>query len=102
MSENNEAPALIMPFVLCESKGGPYDDEAFTAGFALGGLDHDLSLAKHNNMTPGERYMRVEYQPQADLIAMRHGFTLTLSYERDGWALYQFGSATPGENRETR
>ncbi|MDH5134050.1 MULTISPECIES: hypothetical protein [unclassified Microbacterium] len=96
--ERDEASALLMPFVLCESKGGRFDDEAFTAGFALGALDRDLSLAAHSNMNPSERYMRVEYRSQADLIAMRHGFTLTLSSEQDGWSLYQFGTPdTRGE-----
>lgn len=93
MNERNQTSALLMPFVLCESKGGRFDDEAFTAGFALGELDRDLSLALHSNMNPGERYMRIEYRAQADLIAMRHGFTLTLSSEQDGWSLYQFGTA---------
>lgn len=90
MAEDSEAPALVMPFVLCQSKGGRFEDEAFTAGWALGGLDHELSLAKHNTMTPGDRYLRSEYQPQADLIAMRHGFILTVAEEQNGWARYEF------------
>lgn len=97
MSETEDVPlnplsgsVLVMPFVLCESKGGRFEDEAFTAGWALGGLDRELALAKHNTMTPGDRYMRVEYRPQADLIAMRHGFILTVADEKEGWARFEF------------
>lgn len=92
-----EGYGLVMPFVLVESKGGRFEDEAFTAGWALGALDYRLSVDKHNSAVPGSHYQRVEYQPQADLIAMRHGFTLTvtpLAAPREWWGRYDYERAT--------
>lgn len=75
--------SLVMPFVVCASKGGPYDDEAFVAGYAAGLIDHALS-------TLGVDETRVVFTvrpllvPQLDLLAMRYGFTMTVErWEED-------------------
>jgi hypothetical protein len=66
---------LVMPFLPVASKGGPYDDDAFVAGYEMGRLDAELKAS------PGLR--RVEtmvHSPnagQADLLAMQHGYTCT-------------------------
>lgn len=41
MSEEPEL-SLVMPFVVCTSEGGPYEDESFVAGWDLGTLDARL------------------------------------------------------------
>ena len=79
--------ALVMPFVVVTSKGGPYDDDAFTAGWQCGDLDRRLATIKDAG---GEFYrttLRKEVVPQADLIAMHRGFTLaTEDFEdAEGW-----------------
>lgn len=67
---------MVMPFLVVQSKGGPYDDEAFTAGWAMGSLDAKLeSLA----IDPSGVYeigvtVPTECVSQIDLIAMKHGF----------------------------
>lgn len=62
---------LVMPFVVVTSKGGPYDDEAFTAGWQLGGLDEYLS--KPSRYLPMNITVPAPCVPQVDLIAMRNG-----------------------------
>ena len=33
----------VMPLVLCRSRGGPYDDEAFSSGWRLGTIGATLA-----------------------------------------------------------
>lgn len=79
MSEDQpeDAYELVMPFVACASNGGPYDDDAFTAGYVAGGLDKTLgaiaALEGHGMVGVS---VRTNLLPQLDLIAMRHGFTV--------------------------
>ena len=65
---------LVMPFLLVESNGGPYDDAAFVSGYRMGLLDADLSSGI---TTP--RVIDAQEFDQADLIAMRHGYTMASS-----------------------
>lgn len=64
---------LVMPFVTVTSKGGPHEDEAYVAGWEMGQLDTILELVK-----PEIRHQPVKTAnlAQADLIAMRHNYTL--------------------------
>lgn len=65
---------LVMPFVTVISKGGPHDDEAYTAGWEMGTLDRDLSRP----IGPVETdTIQTANLPQADLLAMRHGWVMT-------------------------
>lgn len=32
MAEEEQEYDLVMPFVVCQSQGGPYDDDAFVGG----------------------------------------------------------------------
>lgn len=68
--------SLVMPFVLCRSAGGPYDDAAFTAGYECGLVDQALTIAAAIGETRVKRTVRTDNLPQLDLIAMRHGFAI--------------------------
>ena len=87
MSSDDEFD-LVMPFVVCRSKGGPYDDHAYVAGFEAGRLDMALTLSP---MLPGSRVREpMPYHsdniPQLDLIAMRHGVRLEVEDHWEGWS----------------
>jgi hypothetical protein len=64
-----EGYELVMPFSVCKSQGGPYDDESFVAGWRLAEIDAALRMN-------GGCWQGHVYEPelkQVDLIAMRHG-----------------------------
>ncbi|MFV8317145.1 hypothetical protein [Mycobacterium sp. 23] len=83
MNDEEFAYDLVMPFIPVQSKGGPYDDDAFVAGYEMGLLDAQLS---GSTFTQGHA-IRAENQHQADLIAMRHGYVaeFTTTEEAPGW-----------------
>jgi hypothetical protein len=70
----------VMPLVLCRSRGGPYDDDAFQSGWRLGAIGATLSgpgvSALAESIRPGERL-------QADLLAMACGYTMTVESSHD-------------------
>jgi hypothetical protein len=74
-------PSLSMPLVLCCSRGGPFDDEAFLSGWRLGEIGATLARpgisALAGSIRPQERL-------QADLIAMARGFTMTVEPSSSG------------------
>jgi len=67
---------LAMPFVTVASRGGPHDDDAYVCGWEMGQLDANLRMIKAvgSGITLSAT-MHAANLPQADLIAMRHGFT---------------------------
>lgn len=90
MSEEAEY-GLVMPFVLTDDHGGPYDRHAFVSGYRLGQLDVQLSLAKAMPLVePQEFVAHPIEQQQIDLIAMRHGYTLHAHPYDEYWWLYRF------------
>ena len=64
-----------MPLVVCPSRGGPFDDEAFLSGWRLGEIGATLARpgisALAESIRPCERH-------QTDLIAMARGYTMTV------------------------
>lgn len=89
---DDEAPtySLVMPFVVCQSKDGPYDDGAFVAGVRFGKLDSLL------NMKPSQHseYVEAELVPQLELLAMHHGYKFEAQPWEDHpteWVLVTFG-----------
>lgn len=82
MTDDAHEYGLVMPFVVCEDQGGPYDAKAFVAGYTASNLDETLRNLAHvraNGLVVAtiKRYVPPALVPQLDLIAMRHGFTLT-------------------------
>lgn len=93
---------LVMPFVVCASNGGPYEDDSFVAGFALGLLDQKLSgmvevariAQAHGQDLVGrvqqhEVTVRTASLPQVDLIAMRYGLAVTVGAGDEEWTFVQ-------------
>lgn len=80
--------ALVMPFVVCQSVGGPYDDDAFVAGYQAGQIDAALKAGTAGDLS---LTVRTDLLPQLDLIAMRHGYIMTTdSTEIDEWTYATF------------
>ena len=78
---------LAMPFVLCASAGGPYDDDAFVAGWECCKIDH---LLENGRFAVTEETVRTDNLPQLDLIAMRYGFTMEVEHADGGWTIARF------------
>lgn len=73
---------MVMPFLPVQSKGGPYEDGAFVAGYQMGLLDAQLS---GRSFDQGQA-IYVENREQADLLAMRYGYTAEFTDEEvQGW-----------------
>lgn len=68
------AYGLVIPFVACASQGGPYDDDAFAAGYQAGRIDHALAALVAVGGTELAATVRTDLVRQLDLIAMHHGF----------------------------
>jgi hypothetical protein len=95
-TEASEAPdwGLVMPFVVVTSTGGPYDDDAFVAGYQCGEIDRALKTIRAAGGSRLDATVRSAVVSQLDLIAMRHGFKLTARpTEVDGWSTAEFALA---------
>jgi hypothetical protein len=90
--ENGVEYGLVIPFVVVTSKGGPYDDDSFVAGWRAGVIDRRLEV--HDSpAVEGESPIPVETAllPQLDLIAMAHGYQMkSISWEDGFWSLVTF------------
>jgi hypothetical protein len=95
-SDDSETYDLAMPFVTVKSEGGPFDDEAYVCGFEAGQLDSRLAQISAFLDTYATA-IHVENRKQADLIAMRYGFTTEFEEcgEDCGWLHVTF---TRGES----
>ncbi len=106
--EQEQAPdveyGLVMPFVAVHSKGGPYDDEAYCAGYEMGQLDELLAAASLRQalgdvlLLDEPMTIRAANREQADLIAMRHGYVAeTQLADVEGWAYLRVRPAAGGD-----
>lgn len=88
-----------MPFVVVHSKDGPYEDQAYAAGWEAGRLDATLTLTAHVRRGVGvaafDATVRTDNLPQIDLIAMAHDLSTTVLSEGDGWTQLVMVSADP-------
>ncbi len=66
--------SLVVPFIPVASRGGPYDDTAYTAGYEMGLIDACLHVGAVH-----EAIIRTANTLQADLIAMRRGYVCQTS-----------------------
>jgi hypothetical protein len=91
-NEDEATYTLAMPFIVCTSQNGPYDDEPFAAGWTCGALNAELASCRQVAANPRGRHVLPGILPQVDLIAMNHGFTVRRDPERDspGWVYVEF------------
>lgn len=67
---------LVVPFQVVTSKGGPYDDEAFVAGYQCGEIDAKLAVAAAGGLPEVKLpIVRRALLPQLELHGMRYGYT---------------------------
>lgn len=88
--EELDVMGLVMPFVVCASKGGPYDDASFVAGFECGQIDRQLGQEAPRRYAP-DLPVHAGNVPQLDLIAMRNGYVVTFEDSMtEGWVYAVF------------
>jgi hypothetical protein len=81
-----EGMTLAVPFTLVTSVGGPYDDEAFCAGFQCGEVDRALDMgAAARAETVRFPQARSALLPQLELIAMNRGYPIMEAKVSDEW-----------------
>ena len=70
----------VMPLVLCRSRGGPYDDEAFSSGWRLGAIGATLAGPGVSAVCES---IRAHERIQADLLAMACGYSMRVDPSTD-------------------
>lgn len=73
--------APLMPFLPVTSKGGPFDDQAYVAGYEMGLLC--CALADEDAVEPINQVILAANVAQADLLAMRFGWHLEAVFPAD-------------------
>lgn len=100
MDQPEEAAyALVMPFVVCASQGGPYDDAAFVAGYQAGRIDRALAVAAINDTQSVRATVVAALVPQLELLGMHHGYPtcdVTSADETSQWADVTFTRGADG------
>jgi len=100
---SDEGLDLVMPFLVCQSNGGPYDDNSFVAGVRFGAIDAELAAAGGMHAVTPDFPFPTPLVPQLDLLAMSRGYTTTIEaipgadYE---WATVTFTPEAPKEAGE--
>jgi hypothetical protein len=78
MSEPDDTTyALLFPLVNVKSVGGKFDDDAFTAGYEVGGIGQRLAMQMAIGCLPYTVTIRRDNLTQIDLIAMHFELVLT-------------------------
>jgi len=77
--------AMVMPFTVVASAGGPYDDQAFIAGFQAGQVDKALQVAAAAGATELRVTVFSTLVGQLELVGMRHGFGHVVVDESAAW-----------------
>ncbi|MFJ8690310.1 hypothetical protein [Micromonospora wenchangensis] len=87
---------LVFPFVACQSNGGPYDDDAFTAGYQAGRIDTALAAAAAVGATTATYTVATPLVAQLELIGMHHGYpsvTAEVFGEAPEWSTVTFSTS---------
>ena len=74
-----EGYGLLYPFVCVTSKGGPYDDQAFTAGVQVGQIDRALTVALAAGADRLRATVRTDLVEQLELVGMARGFPVLIA-----------------------
>jgi hypothetical protein len=75
-----DSDSSVMPRVLCRSRGGPYDDDAFSSGWRLGAIGATLAGPGISALCES---IRAHERVQADLLAMAYGYSMTVDPSTD-------------------
>ena len=70
----------VMPLLLCRTRGGPLDDEAFLSGWRLGLIAATLAMPGVSALSDAIRPVE---RDQADLIAMAGGYLMRVDASDD-------------------
>lgn len=97
MSEEADAVGhtheLVVPFVVVKSAGGPYDDDAYVAGYECA-FAHQL-IANDAEVIYSGFVVHTANLPQIDLLAMHHGYTMHAADTEDpSWSVVVFDPVT--------
>ena len=90
MDEPSPEYELAMPFVICKSNGGTYEDQPFVAGWRLGALDARMGVATTIDSLPQPTFVQAADIPQVELLAMKHGYLMTTDDSDDEWTHITF------------
>jgi hypothetical protein len=90
---------IVVPFKVCISAGGPYDDEAFVAGFQAGQIDQALQAAATMHAAEVRFTVYTTLVKQLELIGMSRGFAAVQVEECDGLPEWSFISFSAGAER---
>lgn len=88
------ADVRTMPFITVTANGGPHDTESFSCGYECGFLDGALS-ALDTRVKGLRQIVHTVSVEQCDLIAMKHGFTMTSTDRGDGWSFIDVLRVSP-------
>ena len=72
---------LVVPFVACESQGGPYEDDSFAAGYHAGQIAQSLRVLAASGGDVYSVTVRTALVRQVELIAMDAGFPVVVVVE---------------------
>lgn len=90
---------LVFPFVVCQSLGGPHEDDAFVAGYQAGQIDSALAAAAAVRATQAKFTVRSALVPQLEMVAMNRGFPVMLAEpweaHPDEWTHVTFSTEKP-------
>jgi hypothetical protein len=75
---------LVYPFIVCRSQGGPYDDQAFAAGWQCGRIDSALAAAAALGLDRARFTVRTATVEQLKLVGAHHGYSNVAAVESDG------------------
>ncbi len=84
---------LVLPFVVCQSQGGPFEDTAFVAGFQAGQIDRTLAVAAATEQFEVHfPHVHTTLLPLLALIGMNRGFPVVESDPADApeWTAVTF------------
>ena len=91
MSDEDTEYGLVYPFIVCQSKGGPYDDESFVAGAYFGSLMAAFEIAEDVSLMEPVT-VPTAIVPQIDLLAMNNHYVMhsAASEELPEWSAVSF------------
>lgn len=90
---------LVYPFIVCQTHGGPYDDETFTAGVQVGWIDRTLAVADAMDIQPVTFTARTVLLAQLELVGMAHHYPVMVMEETTvkEWTLIAYHREQPDE-----